>query len=241
MKIRLPFWGSLALGVVLFYVFLFWRFPYEGLSRSIIQNFEERFPLTLSVGRVGPSFPVGLRIEDIRFSSDSLSFAVPNLEIAPYLPGFFPGGSEWLVREAGHPSRIEGRIRRERDEWRLDLRLNEAEVQAASPGEFSFSLNLSGEISFQCRGEDWEKGTGQTWVLVKRGEVQGNRVSRAPIPVTLFDTVRAEIRLKDKIVRLKRLEASGKETKFSLPPGLEFPVKGGIPADLAVFLRAGSK
>jgi type II secretion system protein N len=241
MKIRLPFWGSLSLGLVLFYLFLLWQFPYEGLRRSIIQNFEEKFPLTLSVGRAGPSFPVGLRIENVRLSSDSISFRVPDLKITPNLPGFSLRRSEWLIRGADLPPRIEGRIRRDRGNWRLDLRLNQVEVQAASPEEFSFSLNLSGEISFQCSGDDWEKGSGQAWALVKRGELQGNRISRAPFPVTLFDTLRAEIRLEDKTVRVKRLEASGKETKFSLPPGLEFPVKGGIPADLGIFFRPPGK
>ena len=83
MKIRPPFLGSFILGLVLFYLFFLWQFPYAQVRKAMVQAFEETVPLTLSIGQVGPSFPANLLIENIRVSSDSLSFRVPDLTPIP--------------------------------------------------------------------------------------------------------------------------------------------------------------
>jgi len=234
MRTRLPLWGFLALGLVFFYAFFLWQFPDELLRRAIIQKFEEEFPLTLSLGGARISFPAGLRIENIRLSSDSVGFRAPDLKVSPDLAGLFLGRIEWAVRGTDLPPRLEGRIRQEKEKSRLELRLNQLEVEADSPEEFSFSMKVSGELALQWEDGEWEKGTGQGWALVKRGEISGKGVSRVPLPVALFDTLRTEIQLKERKMRVKRLEASGKEAKFSLPANLEFPVKGGLPPELGL-------
>ena len=237
MRIRPPFLGSFILGLVLFYLFFLWQFPYDQVRKAMVQAFEETVPLTLSIGQVGPSFPANLRVENIRVSSDSLSFRVPDLTLHSNLLSFLTGKTHLAIRDSNNSSRLEGRFRQEKNKNRLNLQLNQMEVKTQSPKEFSFLLKLSGEASFQWEGEDWEKGNGQAWALLERSEIQGAQISQAHPLLALFDTLRAEVQLKEGIIQVKRLEASGKDTRFSLPKDLQFPIKGGIPPDLGILFQ----
>jgi type II secretion system protein N len=236
MKIRLPFLGFLILGLILFYLFFLWQFPHTQLKNRMVQAFEETVPLTLSIGRVDPSFPAGLEIHDIQVSSDSLSVRVPDLILHPDVLKVFLGNTDWAVEEAGSLSRIRGRFQEEKNRCGLNLRLNQVEVPASSPRGFSFSLKLSGEATLQWEGKDWDKGKGQAWALLERGEVQGAQPSQAPLPLILFDTLRAEVQLQDGTVRVGRLEASGKDRRFSLPKDFQFSIKGGIPSEGGILI-----
>ena len=124
---------------------------------------------------------------------------------------------------------------------RLNMGLNQMEIQTSSSKEFSLGIKLSGEATLQWEGEDWEKGNGQAWALVERTESRGAQISQAPLLLTLFDTLRAEIQLKDGILRVKRLEASGKDTRVSLPQDLQFSLKGGLPPNLGFIFQVPQK
>lgn len=237
MKIRLPFLGYFIFGLFLFYLFLLWQFPYTQMKRAMAQAFEESVPLTLSIGQVAPSFPAGLCLENIRISSDSLSFRVPDLTLSPGLLSLLKGKTDLAIGDSKKFSRVQGRFQQEKTQNHLNLRLNQTEVQASSPKGFSFVLKLSGEVSMQWEGEDLEKGNGQVWALLERSEVQGAQVSGAPLLLTLFNTLRAEGQFKEGIIRVKRLEASGKDTSFSLPNDLQLPIKGGIPPDWGILFQ----
>ncbi len=83
---------------------------------------------------------------------------------------------------------------------------------------------------------------GQLWALLERGEIQGNAASRIPLPLTLFDPARGEVQFKDGIARVKRLEASGKDTTFALPQPLQIPLKGGgLPPELFLLFQMTPK
>jgi type II secretion system protein N len=260
MEIRLPILGSFLLGLFLFYLFFLWQFPYDRLKSSIKENVEENLPLTLAIGRVGPYFPLGLRLENIQVSSDSLSFHVPDLTFGLSLPSLLLGKTDLAVSDSRNSSRLQGRFSRGKDWNRLNLRLNHLEVKTSSPKEFSFLLKFSGEASFQWKEGDLEKGSGQAWALLERGEIlssstnepinpesnspplsrsslERSQISQAPSPLALFESLRAEVQVKDGIIRLKRLEALGKETRFSLPKDLQFSLKGGIPRDWGMILN----
>ena len=242
MRIRLPFLGYFIFGLFLFYLFLLWQFPSTQTKRAMVEAFEETFPLTLSIGQVRPSFPVSLRLENIRISSASLSFQVPDLILTPHLHGFLIGETDLAIGDSKNSSRLLARFRQEKRKNYLSLRLNQAEIQASSPKKgFSFLLRLSGEGSMQWEGEDVEKGNGQVWALLERSEVQGAQISEAPLLLTLFHTLRTEGQLKEGIIRVKRLEASGKETRFSLPKDFQFPIRGGNPLDWASLFHLPSQ
>jgi type II secretion system protein N len=221
----------------MFYFFLLAQFPYDGIKKAIVQSFEETLPLTLSIGQVGPSFPVNLLLENIRVQAEPFSMQIPDLTIYPILMGFLQGESGFDLAEPGNSSRLQGKFRQERNKNRLNLLLNNMEIQTASK-EFSFSLKLSGEASLQWEGENLEKGNGQVWALLKRSEIQGSQTAQAPLALAMFDTLRTDIQLKNGLIIVKRLEASGKDKSFSLPKDMQFSIRGGrIPPELALFFQ----
>ena len=230
--------GYFLAGVLFFYAFFLWQFPYDRLKNAWVQSFEEAMPVTLSIGRLAPVLPWGLRLEDIRVGTDSLSFRLPDLVLRPDLPAFLSGKTGLGLEDAGSSARLTGKFRQEKNKTGFSLRLNKAEVRAVSEKEISFRVQLSGEGSFEWMGEDWEKGSGQLWALLERGEFQGNPGAQIPLPLKLFDSVRGEVQFKEGMARVKRLEASGKESRFTLPQPIQIPLKGGgLPPELLFLLQ----
>lgn len=225
------FWGSIVLGGILFYLFLLWQFPYGEIKRTIIQTVGDSSPLTLAIDRVGPYFPVGLRIEKISVSGGDLALRVPDLILEPRVFSFLLGKTDLRLEEAKPSPRVQGSFRQEGDGNRLILRLNQAELQASSPKDFSFGIKLSGEMDFRWDGEKWETGNGQVWALLERSEIRGTQAGQAPFPLALFETIKFEAQLKDRAVRVKRLEATGKSVRFTLPKEVQFSLAGGAPPD----------
>ena len=225
-------------GVLFFYAFFLWQFPYDRLKNAWVQSFEEALPLSLSIGRLAPVLPWGLRLEDVRVGTDSLSFRLPDLVLRPDLPAFLAGKTGLGLQDAGSSARLAGNFRREKNKNGFSLRLNKEEVQAFVGKETSFRVRLSGEGAFEWEGEDWAKGKGQLWALLERGEFQGSPGARIPLPLKLFDSVRGEVQLKEGMAGVKRLEASGKENRFTLPQPIQIPLKGGgLPPELIFFLQ----
>jgi len=216
-------------GVLFFYAFFLWQFPYDRLKNAWVQSFEEALPLSLSIGRLAPVLPWGLRLEDVRVGTDSLSFRLPDLVLRPDLPAFLAGKTGLGLQDAGSSARLAGNFRREKNKNGFSLRLNKEEVQAYAGKETSFRVRLSGEGAFEWEGEDWAKGKGQLWALLERGEFQGSPGAQIPLPLKLFDSVRGDLQFKEGMARVKRLEASGKENRFTLPQPIQIPLKGGAP------------
>jgi len=234
--------GYFLLGVLFFCVFFLWQFPYDRLKNVWIRNLEGSLPLALSVDRVSPVFPWSLRLENIRVGADSLSFRFPDLILRPHITGLILGKAAFDLADTGNPSRVSGQFRQEKNRNGLNLRLNQMEVQAFSGKESSFPIRLSGEGSLRWEGKDFARGDGQLWALLERGEIPGDAASRIPLPLTLFDTARGEVQFKDGIARVKRLEASGKNTTFRLPQPLQIPLKGGsLPPELFLLLQLPPK
>lgn len=230
--------GYFIFGLSLFYFFFLWQFPYDQLKKAIIQRFEETIPLKLSIIRMGPSFPYNLLMENIRIDSGSLLFQVPDVSLHPNLLGFFWGESGFNLQDLANSPRLRGEFRMERNQRRVKIRLNNLEIKTSAPKETSFQMKLSGEATFEWVGEDFAKGNGQAWALLQRGEIRGAQDAQLPLPLALFDTIRAEIKLQEGILRVKRLEVSGKDLKGSFQGDFPFPGKGkGDFPDLGLLLQ----
>lgn len=221
--------GYILAGVLFFYAFFLWQFPYDRLKNAWVRSFEEALPLSLAIGRLAPVLPWGLRLDDVRVGTDTLSFRLPDLVLRPELAAFLAGRAGVSLEDAGSSARLAGKFRREKNKNGLSLQLNKAEVQAYAGKETTFRIRLSGEGSFDWVGEDWAKGNGQLWALLERGEFQGSPGAQIPLPLKLFDSVRGDLQFKEGMARVKRLEASGKENRFTLPQPIQIPLKGGAP------------
>jgi type II secretion system protein N len=234
--------GYFLLGVLFFLAFFRWQFPYDELKNTWIQNFEGSLPFALSIDRVAPVFPRSLRLENIRIDTETLSFRFPDLVLRPHFPGFLLGSPAFDLQEAGNASRVWGEFRQQKNRNELNLRMNQMVVRASCGKDASFSIRLSGEAALTWEGENFDRGEGELWALLERGEIQGKAASRIPLPLSLFDTARGEVHFKDGIARLKRLEASGKNATFALPHPLQVSLKGGtLPAELFVLFQMPQK
>jgi len=234
--------GYFLLGVLFFWAFFLWQFPYDRLTNAWIRNFEGSLPVSLAIDRVSGVFPGSLKLEKIRVRADSLSFLFPDLILRPHFPGLILGKPAFDLADTRNPPWVWGQFRREKNRNGLNLRLNQMEVQALSGEENSFSIRLSGEASLLWEGKDLDRGEGQLWALLERGEIKGDAASRIPLPLTLFETARGEVQFKDGIARVKRLEASGKNTSFRLPQPVQIPLKGGnLPPELFLLFQMPQK
>jgi type II secretion system protein N len=230
--------GYLIFSLSLFYLFLLWQFPYDQLKKAMIQGFEETIPFKLSITKMGPSFPCGLLIENIRLDSGALLFQLPDVSLHPNLLSFFRGESSFKVQDLGNSPRLRGEFHVQENQSRVKFRLDNLEVKTSAQKGISFQMKLSGEGTFQWRGEDFEKMKGQAWALLERGEIRGAQDGQLPLPLALFNKARAEIRLQDGVLQVKRLEVSGKDLKRSFQGDFQLPKKGkGAFPDLEFFLQ----
>jgi len=242
MRIAKYILGSILLGGFFFCVFFLAQFPYERLKKNLIQSFEESLPLTLSIGWIAPSLPLNLGIENIRVGREGFSLQLPDLIVHPHLVDTLLGNPSFEFSDGKNSSRLTGTFRQEKNRKRLTLQLNKLEIQASLGTGQAFRIKASGEASFQWEGEDVSRGRGQLWSLLERGESLGGAASRVPWPFSLFDTLRTEVLVQDGIARVRRLEASGKEARFTLPQQIQIPLKGGaLPAELLLLLQMAPK
>ncbi len=87
-------------------------------------------------------------------------------------------------------------------------------------------MKLSGEVVFQWTGDNMQEGKGKVWTLLKRGQIQDRQNPQVPLPLTLFDALRAEIQIQDGVLRVTKFEVSGKDQKGALQGDIQIPLKG---------------
>jgi type II secretion system protein N len=234
--------GYLLFGFSLLYAFFLWQFPYDQIQKAIIQGFEETFPMRLSIGKIGPSFPSNIAVENISIDSGSLLLRVPDMSLHPNLLGFFWGKWGFNLEAPGKSPGLNGEFQSQKNQNRVKIRLNNLVIRASAPKETSFQMKLSGEATFDWKGEDFDKGTGVGWALLERGEIRGPQNPQLPMPLVLFDRIRAEVQLKGGMLRVRRLEVSGKDFNGSFQGDFPFPGKGkGEFPDLSLFLQPTRK
>lgn len=229
-------------GGFFFYIFFLWQFPYDRLKKKLIQSFEESIPISLSIGRIAPSLLLDVGVKNIRVGRNGFSLQLPDLIVHPNLVDILMGNPSFEFSDGENSSRLTGKFQQGLNRNRLNLRLNKLEIQAFIGKGQSLRIKTSGEASFQWEGKDPDRVRGQLWSLLERGELQGSAAAQIPLPLTLFDTLRVEVQVQDGIARVKRLEASGEKTRFSLPQPIQVPLKGrGLPPNLALFLQLPGK
>lgn len=237
MRIAKSIMGYVLLGGFFFCVFFLWQFPYDRLKNNLIQIFEESLPLSLSIARIAPSLPMNMRFENIRVGWEGFALHLPDLIVHPRLVETLLGTPAFEFHDGKNSPRMEGTFQREKRGNKLNLRLNKMEIRTAFGNGETLRIQASGEASFQWEGEDLERGRGQLWGLLEREALQARAVSQIPLPLTLFDTLRIEVQIQEGVARVRRLEASGKQARFSLPRPIQVPLKGGaLPAELLSLL-----
>jgi type II secretion system protein N len=225
--------GYIFFALSLFYFFFIWQFPHEEVRKAIVQSVAETLPLNFSIGKVGPSFPLQLRLEKINIRSASLSLQIPDLTVQTNPINFFLGKTTIYVKDLSPSQRLQSEFVAEKNRNRIKIRLNNLEIKTFLADGSLIPIKLSGEATMQWVGENWEKSNGQAWALLKREGPPGNTNPQLPFPWTLFDTIRAEMQIQEGILRVKRLVASGKDAKEFALRDIQLPLsaleKGEFP------------
>jgi len=230
--------GYVLFGLSLLYAFFLWEFPYDQIQKTIVQGFEDTFGMKLSIGKLGPSFPSNIAVENISIDSGSLLFRVPDMRFHPNLLGVFWGKTGFDLDTPGKPQGMHGEFQSQKNQNRVKIRLNNLVIKASAPKDTSFQMKLSGEATFDWKGEDFDKGAGVGWALLEREEIRGPQNPQLPMPLALFDRIRAEVQLKEGMLRVRRLEVSGKDFNGSFQGDFPFSGKGkGEFPDLSLFMQ----
>ncbi len=221
-----------------------WQFPHEQVKKAIIQSVTGTLPLNFSIGKVGPSFPLQLRLEKIDIRSSSLSLQVPDLTVQPNPISFLLGKMTIYVKDLSPSQRLQTEFVAEKNGNRIKIRLNNLEIKTILADGSLMPVKLSGEATMQWVGENWGRSNGQAWALLKREGAQTNANPQLPFPWNLFDTVRAEMQIQEGILRVKRLTASGKDAKEFALKDIQLPLsalgKGEFP-DLSLLAPLAPK
>ena len=240
----MPTLGYTLCALSLFYLFFLWQFPYDRVKKAIIQSFTETLPIDLSIEKLGPSFPLQFHLEKINIRAGNFSFQIPDVTVRPNLINYILGKPDLHVSDWPTFQRLQGEFVAEKKRNRIKILLNNLEIKVFLPNEGSLPVKLSGEANLQWPGENFEKLNGQAWVLLQRGTMEGVSKLQTPYPLTLFETVRAEIQIQEGILRVKRLVASGKEMKEIVLKDIQLPIssleKGEFP-DLTPFFQLPPK
>src|SRR4030043_1904019 len=146
--------GYTLLAFSFFYFFFVWQFPYEGVKKAIIQSVAETLPLNLSIGKLGPSFPLRLRLEKINIRSNTLLLQIPDLTVQPNFINFVLGKTAIYVKDLLTSQRLQCEFVAENNQNRMKIRLNNLEIKAFLTSEFSMPVKLSGEATLQWAGEN---------------------------------------------------------------------------------------
>ena len=218
--------GYVVFGLSLFYLFFWLQFPYDQVRNRLIQSIGEVTVLPLSIGPVKYSFPFHLCIEGINVESNPLLFRIPDLSIHPDLIRLLRGEVRFILRDTGANPRLKGELSLKGDRGQAKIQANKMEIQATSRKELVFPMKLSGEATFQWAVENVEKGRGQVWALLERGEIRGDPKS-LPFLLDLVETVRVELQIQEGMLRISRLEFSGKNLRG---PGQVLSASPGLPS-----------
>jgi type II secretion system protein N len=240
----MPILGYTLFALLLFYLFFLYQFPYEGVKKAIIQSVAATLPIDLSIEKLRPSFPWQLHLEKINIRSGTFLIQIPDLRINPNPINFILGKTNFYVTDWPLSQRLQGEFLVEKNQNHIKIQLNNLEIKAYGPEQFSFAMKLSGETTLQWVGENFGQLKGQAWVLLQKGEMK--EISNLPLPLLLtsFETVRAEIQIQEGILGVKRLVASGKDMKEIVLKDIHLPIsileKGEFP-DLSLFSQLPPK
>lgn len=204
--------GYFLLALILFYLFLLVQFPYEAIKKKVALNFAQSNMGNLKIGKVGPSFPFDLSLQNISWNIEDLGIQIPDLIVGINLYKTVLGNIDIEINDLKNPPCLYGKYFSAMKEGSLKIRLDKTELKATYKKDYSLNLNMSGEAKLQWVGENYEKVDGEFWVLLQRGDIEVYREGSLPIFLKNYDKLRAEMEIKKGNLWAKRLVISGKES-----------------------------
>ncbi len=205
--------GYSFLGIILFYIFLLVQFPYEVIKEELTRNLANLNLGKFKIGKVSPSFPLALSLQNITWSSENLGVQIPDLMASLNIIKTIIGYADIEIKDLEDTRRLQARYYLATKEGSLRIRLDKAKVEADYKNDYSFNISLSGDLKLQWVGENYEKIDGEFWTIMERGEIEVRKEGSVPLFLMAYNKIRAEGQVKEGNFWAKRLVIAGKEGK----------------------------
>ncbi|MGB9699662.1 MAG: hypothetical protein ACPL5I_09785 [Thermodesulfobacteriota bacterium] len=205
--------GYSLLALFLFYIFLLIQFPYEAIKENLARNFAQLNMGKLKIGKVSPSFPFDLSLQNISWDSENLGMQIPDLIMGLNIIKTILGKTDIEIKDLKNRQRLQGWYYQEAKEGSLRLLLEHTELKVAYKNDFSLTVRISGEAKLRWMGQNYEKVNGEVWALLQRGEIEIRKEESIPFFLKAYDRLKAEVQVQEGNFWAKRLIVSGKESK----------------------------
>ncbi len=200
-------------GIFLFLVFMVGNFPYQDTLSTILKPTGWR----ISYGDQRTSFPIGVKLEDIRLTSTidptgQAVFQSADMTLTPALGSLLMGHPGLHLNAEAYDGRVYATVRRVGDglEVDLDVRdLNLARYRALPVPGASLNGLFSGTGSVALSGYAIDSGSGKL-------ELNGKGFALKPgsgFPDIAFADCKAVLKLEHGVVKIEQIEGNGADLK----------------------------
>ena len=227
MEKRTGWIGYLLYALILAVLFLYIRFPSESIASYLKSALARANPaLTLSIGSVGPAFPLDLEFLDaeifLKGTTDRPIIRAKDLSVRPELPAFLLGERAYLFRSHAYKGFIEGNVRLGENEadgpltifvYLKGLEIGEDAGLSSLLGRRVSGTVEEGRVRYRGKHHRPVDGTGDATFILSHGMVELFRPILG-IASLRFDRVYLKMALKDRTVTLSKGEVDGSALKL---------------------------
>lgn len=200
-------------GIFLFLVFMVGNFPYQDTLSTILKPMGWR----ISYGDQRTSFPIGVKLENIRLTSTidpagQAVFQSADMTLTPALGSLLMGHPGLHLSAEAYDGRIYATVRRVGDGLEVDLdarNLNLARYRALRLPGASLNGLFSGTGSVALSGHAIDAGSGKLELNGKGFAVKLG----AGFPAIAFADCKAILKLEHGVVKIEQIEGNGADLK----------------------------
>lgn len=217
----------IAYTVLVTIVFLYGLFPSEVLERYIMSAVTKRIPdLALSIGTVKLGFPLALNMENMSLRSPQhpeSPLKADRVTVSPSIKSFLKMTPMLSFRTLAYDGDIEGNISFTNSSEGSFMKIY-ADGGKINVGKCSYLSSMmsrtitgtmKGTVRYDGTYDDIIKGSGNADLLLENGSIQllNNIFGFDKID---FDTIKATLALKDRVLKINQAELVGQQLRGSL-------------------------
>ena len=168
-----------VLGLFVFILGVFLKFPYEKVFNGAISNIERQYNLSLKIESISPSLPIGIKAENIEFSGrdftagkplklESLKIKIPIIGLILYP---FTKSLSYKFAAALQKGTISGNVRNGKSSLDLSIESSSLNLESVAPLTSRSGLLLSGIANLKFVSAIPKTDPAKFDILKGRGEI----------------------------------------------------------------------
>ena len=201
--------------------FIYFLFPSDKMKKFITVQVNKTYPgITISVDRVKPAFPPGLRLYDVNFyhTHDSL-FRMEQIKIAPGLLSLFRSKIIFFFNASAYTGILEGRgeLTKNRPEIMVDGKLSGIQIKEISAIKNIMGRNLSGVLdgNFTYRNKKESGNDLKAQLIISNGQLE-LLTPLLQLESLAFKKITAELAMKNMNLNIKKCIITGDQMDGSI-------------------------